>query len=140
MSDTWSADLDPPYDVVLARAVLHHIPGYANRLRVLQQAAALLSMDGRIWLANWQLLNAERFRRRLQPWESIGLTETDIEVGDCLLDWRREGLGLRYVHHIDVDEAQRLASDANLRIVEMFTADGREKNLTLYTVMMRAPQ
>lgn len=123
------------YDVILARAVLHHIPAYAQRLRVLRQAAALLAHDGRLILANWQFLDAARFRKRLQPWSSIGLEETDVEAGDCLLDWRREGLGLRYVHHIDLAETQQLAADAGLTILETYYADGREGNLTLYTIL-----
>ncbi|MBN1922986.1 MAG: class I SAM-dependent methyltransferase [Anaerolineae bacterium] len=137
MEQDWVAQVNPPYDVILARAVLHHIPGYANRLRILQQAAALLPPTGRMILANWQVLAAERFRKRLQPWESIGLSESDVEPGDCLLDWRREGFGLRFVHHVSADEAQRIACDAELEVVEMYASDGREGNLTLYTVMAR---
>ncbi len=140
MAEDWPAQLDPPYDVILARAVLHHIPGYGHRLRVLRQAAALLAPTGQIIMANWQFLNVERFRVRLQPWESLGLSEADVEPGDCLLDWRREGWGLRYVHHLGAEETELLVLDAGLKIVDSYTADGREGNLTLYTVMTRQLQ
>lgn len=137
MGDDWVMQVNPPYDVILARAVLHHIPGYSNRLRILQQMATLLKPAGQIILANWQLLAAERFRNRLQPWQNIGLSDSDVEPGDCLLDWRRDGFSLRYVHHIDADEVRRLAVEAKLDIVEMYASDGREGNLTLYAVMAR---
>lgn len=137
MEEDWAAQVNPPYDAILARAVLHHIPGYANRLRILQQSATLLSPAGKMILANWQVLAAKRFRDRLQPWDSIGMSESDLEPGDCLLDWRREGFGLRFVHHVSADEVQHMARDAKLDIVEMYASDGREGNLTLYTVLAR---
>lgn len=133
----WPAQVQAPFDVILARAVLHHIPGYVQRLRLVQQAASLLTADGRLVLANWQILSTPRFRHRLQPWSSIGLSDADVEPGDCLLDWRREGWGLRYVHHLNLAETQRLAGDAGLHISETYYADGREGNLTLYTILTR---
>lgn len=139
MNAAWVDGLGTAFDLILARAVLHHLPGYENRLRVLQQAVDLLHVDGWLILANWQVLSAERFRNRLHPWESIGLTEADIEAGDCLLDWRRDGFGLRFVHQIGIDETHRLASDVGLHIVENYYADGREQNLTLYSIMRKAP-
>lgn len=135
MNPSWVDHIRGPFDWIIARAVFHHLPGYTTRLRVLRQAASRLAREGRIVLANWQFLSAKRLHRRIQEWSEIGLSEEDVELGDYLLDWRRGGRGFRYVHLVDEDETRRLAEDAELVIEEMYRADGRENNLTLYAVL-----
>jgi SAM-dependent methyltransferase len=131
----WERRIDGTFDWIVFRAVLHHVPGYANRLRILRQAARLLAPGGHILLANWQFLRLERLRRRLQPWEEAGLLEADVEAGDYLLDWRRQGRGLRYVHLVDEVETLRLAQEADLKVEALFSADGRNDDLTLYAIL-----
>jgi SAM-dependent methyltransferase len=123
------------YNWILLRAVLHHVPAYDNRVAILTQAATLLAPDGRLAMANWQFLNIPRLRRRLLPWDTIGLMPTDVESGDYLLDWRREGHGLRYVHLVDEAETRSLAQDAGLQIQTLYRADGHTNDLTLYAIM-----
>ncbi len=125
------------YDWILLRAVLHHVPGYSNRVAILSQAATLLAPGGRLAMANWQFLNIPRLRRRILPWDTIGLTPEDVEDNDYLLDWRREGRGLRYVHLVDEAETRALAQDAGLQIQTLFRADGHTNDLTLYAIMTR---
>jgi len=137
MDPSWVDRVRAPFDWIIARAVFHHLPGYLTRLRVLRQATSLLAREGRIVLANWQFLSAKRLHRRIQEWSEIGLSEDDVEPGDYLLDWRRGGRGFRYVHLVDEAETQQLAEDANLAIEEMYRADGRENNLTLYAVLKK---
>ncbi len=138
LAPDWATLLPGDYDWIVLRAVLHHIPGYAHRLRILTQAARLLRPGGRILIANWQFLDSERLRRRLQDWSELGLTEAEVEPGDYLLDWRREGRGLRYVHLVDATETEQLVQEASLEIIEQFRADGHENNLTLYALLARA--
>ena len=138
LSEDWPADVGGPYNWITIRAVFQHIPGYAARTRILRQATTLLAPGGRIVLANWQFLAAKRLHRRIQAWSEVGLSETEVENGDYLLDWQRGGRGWRYVHLVDEVETKRLAADAGLTIREMFRADGRENNLTLYAVLSRS--
>ncbi len=135
MDPTWVDHVRGPFDWLIARAVFHHLPGYVTRVRVLRQAASLLASKGRIVLANWQFLSTKRLHRRIQEWSEIGLSKDDVEPGDYLLDWRRGGRGFRYVHLVDEAETQQLAEDAGLTIEELYRADGRENNLTLYAVL-----
>ncbi|MGC9400374.1 MAG: class I SAM-dependent methyltransferase [Anaerolineae bacterium] len=135
MEPGWVGHVRGTFEWIIARAIFHHIPGYTTRLRVLRQAASCLTREGRLVLANWQFLAAERLQRRIQNWSEVGLSEDDVEPGDYLLDWRRGGRGFRYVHLLDEDETRRLAGDAGLGIEEMYRADGRENNLTLYAIL-----
>ncbi|MEA3308796.1 MAG: class I SAM-dependent methyltransferase [Chloroflexota bacterium] len=135
LSEDWPATVGNQYDWITIRAVLQHIPGYAARARILQQAVALLAPGGHIVLANWQFLAAQRLHRRIQEWSEVGLSEAEVETGDYLLDWQRGGRGWRYVHLVDTAETAQLAADAGLTITALFRADGRENNLTLYAVL-----
>ena len=127
------------YDVVACLAVLQHIPGYANRLRLLQEMRERVggnrAGNGRIFLSTWQFMDNERQRRKLRDWAEIGLTAADVEPNGYLLTWQRDGFGLRYVCFVDEGETAKLAEDAGLRIVDQFRSDGKEGDLNLYTVL-----
>ena len=131
----WPALVPGCADWVILRAILHHIPGLENRQAIVERAAECLAPQGRLLLANWQFLEIGRLRRRLLPWDVVGLQENDVEPGDYLLDWQREGYGIRYVHLIDEDETVSLAARAGLTIETLFRADGHNNNLTLYAVL-----
>jgi tRNA (uracil-5-)-methyltransferase TRM9 len=125
------------FDFVLAFAVLHHIPGMANRLQILQGAHALLSYGGQLVHSEWQFLNSPRLAARVQPWEMAGLSGEDVDPGDYLLDWRRGGLGFRYVHLFTGEELLDLAAGSGFTIIDTFTSDGDTGNLGLYQVWKR---
>jgi SAM-dependent methyltransferase len=122
------------WDLVTAFAVLHHIPGEALRLDLLRSIQRILSEAGRLILSNWQFLNSERLSRRILPWEAAGLPGSDVDPGDYLLDWKRDGHGLRYVHHFSVGELSGLAARAGFNVVDSFVSDGENGRLGLYQV------
>ena len=134
-SRDWEASLEcfRP-NVILAFAVLHHIPGDDLRLQSLRKARSLIAPGGRFIHSEWQFLNSPRLKARIQPWESIGLSESDIDPGDFLLDWRQGGAGLRYVHHFSEAELEGLAEAAGFKMVESFLSDGENNRLGLYQV------
>ena len=126
------------YDVVFAFAVLHHVPGYELRLDLICKVHELLKPNGLFVLSNWQFLNSEKLKARIQPWERIGMGDTDVDVNDHLLDWRHGGEGLRYVHHFDVSELTDLAKAGGFEISETFYSDGENKRLSLYQTWRKA--
>ncbi len=79
------------FDIVFSFAVLHHIPSLELRLQIIQQIREILKPEGMFIHSNWQFLNSEKQKARIQLWESIGLKETDVDANDYLLDWRRGG-------------------------------------------------
>ena len=53
-----------PFDLALALAVLHHLPGFDLRCRVLRDVRALLHPGGALLLSNWQFTRSARLRAR----------------------------------------------------------------------------
>jgi 2-polyprenyl-3-methyl-5-hydroxy-6-metoxy-1,4-benzoquinol methylase len=123
------------FEVIACLAMLQHIPGRANRRRLLREMKAHLTPGGRIFLSTWQFLDSPRQRRKVAEWQQEGLAAADVEPNDYLLTWQRGGSGLRYVCLIDADETAALAGDSGLRILTHFRSDGREGDLNLYTVL-----
>lgn len=115
-------------------AALHHIPSTEMRLDILKTVRKLLRPDGKFILSNWQFLNSEKLKSRIQSWDKVGINESDLEEGDYLLDWRSGGDGLRYVHHFTADELLGLAEQAEMRVTDSFSSDGDGGNLSLYQI------
>lgn len=122
------------WSIVTAFAVLHHIPSKELRLEILRVANQLLKNDGLFIHSNWQFLNSEKLRARLQPWGAAHFSASDVDAGDYLLDWRSGGQGLRYVHHFEERELAELASASQFEVVDTFYSDGETGNLGLYQV------
>jgi 2-polyprenyl-3-methyl-5-hydroxy-6-metoxy-1,4-benzoquinol methylase len=125
------------FDRIVAFAVLHHIPGAHTRLRLLRSVSKLLARESRFHLSNWNFMTSPRLRSRIVPWKEAGLDESQVEDGDYLLDWRRGGRGLRYVHLFDEQELKSLASQAGFEVVEMFYSDGEGGRLGLYQTWVK---
>lgn len=127
-----------PVDVVLAFAVLHHIPGSEMRERILRQVNTLLPEGGLFIHSEWQFQHSSKLMARRVPWETIGLNEEDLDPGDTLLDWRYalpgqpESTGLRYVHLFTREELAGLAARTGFSIESEFESDGDGGRLGLY--------
>ncbi|MCL4257950.1 MAG: class I SAM-dependent methyltransferase [Anaerolineales bacterium] len=134
------------FDVVFAFAVLHHIPGRELRLAFLRQVRAVLKAggsetrpyEGCFIHSNWQFMRSPKLAARMQPWAAAGLDESQVDPGDYLLDWRRGGAGLRYVHQFSEEELAGLAAEAGFRVHEVFYSDGSTGDLGLYSVWCAA--
>ena len=141
-SPAWELDLSATpgshtslqFNTILAFAVLHHIPGTPDRVSILKKVRSLIQPDGRFIHSEWQFLNNPRLRLRIQPWETVGLSQQVVDSGDYLLDWRQGGQGLRYVHHFSESELAELAKECGFFITETFSADGEEGNLGFYQI------
>lgn len=138
----WLADLpSQPFDLVTAFAVLHHMPDEGLRIRLLREIKRLLAPDGAFIHSEWQFKSSPRLVKRIQSWETIGLSPADVEENDALLDWRAETgakkPALRFVHAFDEPELARLAEKSGFRIMNSWLSDGKEGCLGLYQVWSR---
>ena len=135
----WRSKLPPStFDLIFAFAVFHHIPGFELRLNIIKEIHNLLEPNGLFIHSNWQFLSSERLKARIHSWDEITLTPEDVEADDYLLDWKRGGMGLRYVHHFGEAELNELAKASDFEIVESFYSDGENKRLGLYQVWKKS--
>jgi len=125
---------DLPFDFIFAFAVLHHIPSLSLRLNIIKKIFQWLKPEGSFIHSTWQFLNSKKLKARIQPWDAVLASESEVDTGDYLLDWRSGGKGLRYVHHFDEDELSEIAKEAGFRIADVFYSDGESNNLGLYQV------
>jgi SAM-dependent methyltransferase len=122
------------WSLITAFAALHHIPSTKLRLNLLRVVNQLLKQDGLFIHSNWQFLNSAKLKARIQPWERVRLSRSDVDDADYLLNWRSGGEGLRYVHHFDEDELEELARASNFQAINTFYSDGEGGKLGLYQV------
>jgi SAM-dependent methyltransferase len=121
-------------DRVLSFSVLHHLPDAALRIRLAMQVHRILNDSGQWIHSNWNFLASKRYQARILPWETIDLSDDDVEEGDYLLDWRRGGYGLRYVHHFTPPELEALAGETGFTVLDTYHSDGEGGRLGLYQV------
>jgi tRNA (uracil-5-)-methyltransferase TRM9 len=129
----WSA-VDGQFSVITCFATLHHIPSEEIRLQIFRNIHERLTDDGQFIHSNWQFLNSEKLRRRIQAWDVVGVDAEDVDEGDYLLDWRSGGTGYRYAHQYTEAELADLAARSGFNIIESFCSDGATGNLGLYQV------
>lgn len=130
----WAEGLEAAFDYVLLFALLHHIPGDRLRLQVLREAGACLSPGGRACLSVWNVFDSPRLMARRVSWAEAGLAESEVDPGDMLLDWRRGGRGLRYVHAFTAEELAGLAARCGMRVEDEFHSDGETSAMATYQI------
>ncbi len=131
----WRSKLPPSaFNLIFAFAVFHHIPRFDLRLNIIKEIHNLLGPNGLFIHSHWQFLNSERLKARIHSWGEIELTPNNVETDDYLLDWKRGGTGLRYVHHFGEAELTELASASKFEITETFYSDGENQRLGLYQI------
>lgn len=131
--DWWKA-IGARFDVICAFAVLHHLPGESLRAAWAQGVHQLLDPGGWLAVSVWDFLAMPNIEGRIVPWESAEMAPEDVEIGDYLVDWRRGGRGIRYVHHFTPDELGALASISGFEVEETFRSDGQGGQLGLYQI------
>lgn len=109
------------FDACLGIAVIHHLPTYADRLRVLQEVRRVLVLDGRAFVSAWDF-DEPRFQeirdaRRHLPRAIQG----DVEVPWTLPDAR---VVPRYYHLFREGELEALIIESGLHMETFFRASG----------------
>ncbi|NLX09751.1 MAG: class I SAM-dependent methyltransferase [Chloroflexi bacterium] len=122
-----------PYDLVALFGVLHHIPGYTQRIALLRDLAQRVRPDGLLAFSAWRFYEYPRFRERIVPWPD----DLQAEAGDFLLDWRRGERAIRYCHYVDDAEYVALVRATGLTEIASYRADGRSGDLNRYSLLRR---
>ncbi|MBN1889996.1 MAG: class I SAM-dependent methyltransferase [Thermoflexales bacterium] len=131
----WGRELPgQPFETAVALAVLHHIPSFELRCDVLREVSRVLAPGSQLLMTNWQFTHNARLRNKIVDWQIVGVDSHELEAGDALLDWKRDGLGFRYCHLLTEDEVQLLAAQSGFEVREQFYSDG---GLNLYSILKR---
>jgi len=130
----WSSGLGR-FGAVVSFSALHHIPGRSRRRAFLREMRGCVTAGGRAAISVWQFQHQERFRRKERPWSEIGLDPGAVERGDVLMDWRRGGEGLRYVHHYAESELMVDCVSAGFMVRQTWRSDGESDDLGLYVIL-----
>jgi SAM-dependent methyltransferase len=136
----WTQHIQTTFKRIFAFAMLHHIPDERLRLNLLRQVYTLLKEDGRFVLSVWNFTASPRLKARILPWDTIGLDSSAVEPGDYLLDWRRDGHGIRYVHLFDENQLARLASESGFYVEKVWYSDGEGGRLGHYETWRAKPK
>jgi SAM-dependent methyltransferase len=135
----WTASFERTFDWIAALGVVHHIPGSERRQQWARQLRPLLKVDGRILISVWNFPAESRYWDRVLPWARLDLSQDEVDPGDTLLDWRRGGHGLRYLHHFEHDELAALAAAAGCVVVKQAEAGGESGQLNRLQLWQTQP-
>lgn len=127
--ESWETALPSEFDWVFCLATLHHIPSLELRGAWAHALKAVLKRGGWVLISVWNFLAEPKWRARTVPWTELHLAQADVDPGDYLLDWRRGGRGLRYVHHFEEAELEHLTSLAGCERREKAFAGGTSGKL-----------
>ena len=125
------------YDSIVCFSALHHIPGHEQRLSVMREVHELLEPGGKFAVSVWQLSHVPRLQQKIVPWETVNLSQNELEANDLLVDWKMGGEGFRYVHEFSERELLRLFHDAGFHEAEAFRSDGQTGDMGLYVLGRR---
>lgn len=139
----------PAGDLVVCFGFLHHVPGFELRVALLRALLALARPGGLIAVSFWQFMDDERLAAKTRradtlaatsrpPWPSFDPAE--LEPGDHFLGWQDEDGAIRFCHHTDEAELDRLVASVPAGHAEecaRFSADGRSGELNRYLVLRK---
>lgn len=105
------------FDWVFCIAVLHHLPGFLQRLSALKQLRNKIKDDGRIVLTVWNMWPEKKFYKMIWKFFFLKLLgRNNMDFGDVLFDWKRGGVtSKRYYHAFTQRELKKLVKKAGLK-------------------------
>ncbi len=130
--------IDQKFNLITAFGLIHHIPGFKLRVKLLQQLAELLNTDGSLVITAWQFAADDRFKNRMVKPETIGFKPADLEKNDYILDWKKGKRAFRYCHFVKEEEVKRLNEHVpELSLEKTYYADGKSGELNRYLIFKK---
>lgn len=131
---------DERFEVIVMFGLLHHLPGFENRKRLIKKLAKLLKPGGIMIVSAWQFDRSEKFvikDLRLTEKAKEELAINGLEEDDYFLGWNNKPGVWRYCHLTKREEMVRLTENLGLDLIEEFEADGKNGNMNLYQIYQR---
>lgn len=145
------------HDLAVAFGLMHHLPTFALRARVLEGLLGSLRPGGFAVVSFWQFLNDPRLAAKAATVTAEGRAAHCLPTfheNDFLLGWQHAEGVYRFCHHTPEDEIDAFlaairepsapstsgcTSAAPLPFCEIarFSADGKQENLNRYLILQR---
>lgn len=145
------------HDLAVAFGLMHHLPTFALRARVLEGLLGSLRPGGFAVVSFWQFLNDPRLAAKAATVTAEGRAThclPTFQENDFLLGWQHAEGVYRFCHHTPEDEIDTLlaairepsapsassctsAAPLPFREVARFSADGKQSNLNRYLILQR---
>lgn len=145
------------HDLAVAFGLMHHLPTFALRARVLEGLLGSLRPGGFAVVSFWQFLNDPRLAAKAATVTAEGRAAhclPTFQENDFLLGWQHTEGTYRFCHHTPEDEIDALlaairepsapstsgctsAAPLPFREIARFSADGKQENLNRYLILQR---
>lgn len=122
------------FDLIVLFGVLHHIPGFNNRLKILRWAKKLLLKNGCLIFSLWQLDKTRRLTRKIVPWPAF---LKQLEPNDLIIDWKSGPTAYRFCHIVDEKELKRLLEKLKMIQKQNFFSDGEAGKGNRYLILRK---
>ncbi len=119
---------DNYFDYIFLIAVIIHVPGHKNRVKVLKELASKLKPGGKIIISAWDLKSLEKYKKIIFQAELRRLfTFNGLEKGDLIFPWK-DGRGGnfssdRYYHVFTEKELLLLGQKSGLKVEKIYQPD-----------------
>ncbi|MDQ5951183.1 MAG: tRNA (uracil-5-)-methyltransferase [Patescibacteria group bacterium] len=123
------------YDIIVMFGVLHHIPTYQFRKKIIQTLGNKLTKSGIFVFTLWRFIDDNQLEKKQVAYEKGDISEEQLDKNDYLISWQRETKSFRYCHYTDELEEQRLVAASELELLSAFESDGREGKGNKYLVL-----
>lgn len=125
------------YQVITLFGVLHHIPSFKLRKKLINTIADHLTNDGVFVFTAWRFLNEKRFEKKQIHPTLAKIDPDELEENDFILDWQRGVTAYRYCHYTNDEEIKKLIAETTLELEKEYTADGKSGNLNFYQILRK---
>jgi len=122
------------FDLITMFGVLHHIPSFELRQKLVQSLLDQLKPNGRLVISLWRFPQFDRLKKKIVSPNVAKIEETDLEENDYILDWKKSESAYRYCHYTSLEEMKEIVEQKGI-IEETFLADAKEKTANRYVII-----
>lgn len=138
LSESFLTNNQEKYDVIVIFGVLHHIPTYQLRKKVIQKLSNKITHNGILVFTLWRFMDDQKLQKKQVDLEEADLIAKNLDKNDFLISWERETSSFRYCHYTNQREEEQLVDASGLELLNSFESDGREGKGNKYLVLTQS--
>jgi SAM-dependent methyltransferase len=127
------------FDLITLFGVWHHLPSEKKREEIIKSLLNLLENNDYLIVTFWQFAIDKKLTTRNSPkFKNFKIDEKDLEKNDYLLTWEKGIKKHRYCHFSNLEEVENFAKKLNLKIIDHYYDDGKNKKMNLYVIFQKS--